>query len=64
MSLIAVLKYYNDAESREDYLALAYCGNPPVDAEGNLDPENENDLPEQFQLATLLETPPASEKVQ
>jgi hypothetical protein len=29
-----------------------------------IEPEEEADFPEQFQLTTLLETPPASDKVQ
>ncbi len=58
--LLAVLRHYGSPLTREEFLSLHFMGEIPE----LIDPEEEADFPEQFQLATLLETPPVSEKVQ
>lgn len=58
--VLAVLKYYKSPLTREDFLSLHFMGEIPE----SIDPEEEADFPEQFRLVTLLETPPASEKIQ
>jgi hypothetical protein len=58
--ILAVLQHYGSLETRDEFLSLFYMGDVPED----IPAEDECEFPEQFQLTTLLETPPASEKVQ
>ena len=58
--VLSVLKYYGSPLTREEFLSLHYMGEIPE----LIDPEEEADFPEQFRRVTLLETPPASEKLQ
>jgi len=51
--LIPVLKHYEAPENRDEYLALAYAGNPPVDEDGELPAELEAELPKKFQRSAL-----------
>jgi hypothetical protein len=46
--------------TREEFLIWNYLGDVPE----TIDAEAEAEFPEQFQLATLLDTPPASESIQ
>ena len=48
--IVALMRENNIPMRRENYLDLAYLGKPPVDEDGELDPELEAELPEQFQL--------------
>ena len=48
-TMLKVMKAYGNAHpTREEYLAFVYAGRPPVDENGDLDPELEAELPEQF----------------
>lgn len=60
--VLAVLRHYGSPETREEYLAVSYLGE--VDPEDEIPVEVEKTFPEQFRRKTLIETPPASEKVQ
>jgi hypothetical protein len=57
---LAAMRHYGAFEDRETYLNWAFCGNPPDE----LDPEEEAELPVQFQRWTLEDTPPASKEPQ
>src|SRR5262249_8833319 len=46
--IISVLKHYGAPENRDDYLDLAYAGEPPVDSDRELPAEIEAALPEKF----------------
>ena len=55
--VLALMRRFNIPETRENYLDIAYCGKPPAeDADGYLDGEVEENLPEQFQRDRLAET--------
>jgi hypothetical protein len=58
--LLALMREADAPICREEYLAWNYLGDVPAE----IDPEIEAELPEQFQLSTLLDTPPASDKEQ
>jgi hypothetical protein len=58
---LAMLNRAGVPPTRERYIEVAFLGEYNSD---NLDPELEAELPVQFQRTTLLETPPASEKLQ
>jgi hypothetical protein len=60
--VLAVLKYYGSPLTREEYLAVSYLGG--VDSEEEIPDAVEETFPEQFRRATLLKTPPVSEKLQ
>ena len=45
-AILATMKHRGIPETRENYLALAYLGNPPKE----LSAEQEAELPEQFQI--------------
>jgi hypothetical protein len=47
--MLKVMRAYHAPETREEYLNCVYAGNPPVDDAGDLAPELEGELPEQFQ---------------
>ena len=49
-AIVAMMKAYDIPMTREHYFDLAYLGKPPVDEDGELDPELEAELPKQFQL--------------
>jgi hypothetical protein len=56
-SILAVLQHYGSPETRDEFLGLFYMGDVPEE----IPAEDECGFPVQFQMATLLETPPASE---
>ena len=58
--IVEVLKYYCEPDGRDEYLSLHFLGDVPEE----IDPEEEADFPEKFQLTTLIETPCASDEVQ
>ena len=58
--ILAVMKYYESPLTRQEFFSLHFMGEIPE----LIDPEEEAGFPEQFRLATLLETPPATGKVQ
>ena len=49
--MLKVMRAYHAPEpiTRESYLNFVYLGNPPVDRDGDLDPELEAELPREFQ---------------
>jgi hypothetical protein len=59
---ISVLKHFGAPENRDDYLDLAYAGEPPVDSDGELPAELEAELPRKFQRAALDENVITEEK--
>lgn len=59
-SILALMKHYDIPETREEFLKLFYLGDVPEE----IPAEEECEFPIQFQLTTLLDTPPASEKIQ
>ncbi len=59
---LAVVKYYGSPLTREEYLAVSYIGE--VNADEKIPEDVEETFPEQFRGVTLIDTPPASEKVQ
>jgi hypothetical protein len=58
--VLAAMKYYGSPETRDEFLNLFYMGDVPEE----ISAENECEFPEKFQLATLLDTLPASQKIQ
>jgi hypothetical protein len=60
--VLAVMKYYGSPLTRDEYLAVSYLGE--VDPEEEIPVAVEETFPEQFRRVTLVETPPASEKLQ
>jgi len=54
------MKHYGSPETREEFLKLFYMGNVPEE----IPAEEECEFPVQFQLATLIETPSLSNKIQ
>jgi len=44
-AFLSVLKAYHAPMTRESYLMTAWAGKPPVDENGDLDPELESELP-------------------
>ena len=58
--LIDVMEYYDAEMTREEYVATNYVGEVPDGIPADI----ETTLPAQFRRVTLLETPPASDKVQ
>lgn len=58
--LLAAMREYSAPITRDEYLAWHYLGSVPTE----ISPEEEAEFPERFQLSTLLDTPPASEKTQ
>lgn len=60
--VLAAMRRADVPLTRENYIEFAYLGE--LDCDGELDPELEAELPVQFQRATLLDTPPASDKIQ
>jgi hypothetical protein len=60
--VLAVLKHYGSPLTREEYLAVSYLGT--VSPEEEIPEDVEETFPEQFRRVTLLETPPASAKIQ
>ena len=58
--VLAVLKYYGSPLTRDEYLAVFYMGDVP----DVIPAEDECELPDQFQLATVLEMPMLTDKVQ
>ena len=59
-AILALMKHCDVPETREEFLKLFYMGNVPEEIAA----EEECQFPEKFQLATLTEKPPASEKLQ
>ena len=59
---VAAMEAAGAEMTRENYIYWASMGE--VDPNAELDPELEAELPVQFQRVTLLETSPATEKVQ
>jgi hypothetical protein len=55
------MRYYGAEITRDEYLRTCYFGQDMPD---RLPEEIEADLPVQFQRVTLVNTPPASEKIQ
>lgn len=54
---LALMRRFGIPMTREDYLNITYCGNPPAeDADGSIGAELEAELPEQFQRDRLEET--------
>ncbi len=60
--VLAVLKHYGSPLTRDEYLAVSYLGE--VDPDEEIPDDVEETWPEQFRRKTLLQTPPASDKVQ
>jgi hypothetical protein len=58
--VLAVLKNYGSPETRDEFLSLFYIGDVP----DVIPPEDECEFPEKFQLATLIDTPSTSDKIQ
>jgi len=58
--ILASMKHYEAEMTRDEFLNFFYMGDVPQE----IPAEDEYEFPEQFQLATLLETPSASEKIQ
>jgi hypothetical protein len=58
--VLSAMKRAGAPLTRDEFLNWFYTGNPP----DVIHPEDECEFPEQFQLATLLDTPPASERIQ
>jgi hypothetical protein len=46
--MLKVMRAYHAPMTREEYLNTVYAGRPPLDENGDLDPELEAELPEQF----------------
>ena len=44
-AFLSVLKAYHAPMTRESYLMTAWADKPPVDENGDLDPELESELP-------------------
>ena len=54
-AFLSVLKAYHAPMTRESYLMTAWAGKPPVDENGDLDPELEAELPIQFQRGPMMQ---------
>ena len=59
--VLAVLRHYGSPLTREEYLAVSYLGE--VDPDEEIPEDVEETFPEQFRRVTLLETPPASDRI-
>lgn len=59
-SILALMKHYDIPETSEEFLKLFYLADVPEE----IPAEEECEFPIQFQLTTLLHTPPASGKIQ
>ncbi len=59
-SILALMRHYDVPETREEFLKLFYLGDIPEE----IPAEEECEFPIQFQLATFLDTPPASDRIQ
>ena len=53
-SVLTWMRKHNIPLTRKNYLNTAYMGNPPLNANGDLDAELEAELPEMFQRADLF----------
>jgi hypothetical protein len=62
-AVLAAMRYYDDEITRENFILTNYPFGE-VGPDDDISEEVEEDWPEQFRRATLIETPPASEKVQ
>jgi hypothetical protein len=60
--VLVTMKRYGVPLTRDEYIALNYLGS--VGPEDEIPEAVEETFPEQFRRKTLIETPPASEKVQ
>jgi|tagenome__1003787_1003787.scaffolds.fasta_scaffold11521332_1 hypothetical protein len=58
--ILAVLKHYGSPETREEFLRLFYMGDVPEE----ICAEDECEFSKKFQLATLIEMRPASDRIQ
>lgn len=61
-AVLALMEYYGAEMTREEYILTNYLGE--VGPDEAIPADVEATFPEQFRRETLLETPPASEKVQ
>lgn len=59
-SVLAAMKHHNAPETRDEFLNFFYMGDVPE----VIPAEDESEFPMQFQLATLLEMPMLSDRVQ